>query len=576
MPLNTLYTPWGGTLNRACPLPEYPRPQLRRESYLCLNGVWQYAVCDAEEYTRRNTGEITVPFSPESLLSGCDFHLKSGETLWYERTFTLPEGFVQSRVLLHFGAVDQSAEVYINDKKIGRHEGGYLPFSFDITDLLRHGENRLSVAVTDLTDGGIHAYGKQKYNRGGIWYTAQSGIWQTVWLESVPEVYVTDLHITPDFDGASVTVETSLSAPGDVTVTVHCGETVVAVGHGEKCTVALPDLHPWSPEDPFLYDLTVTAGPDCVESYFGMRKFSTADWRGHRVMALNNQPYFQTGLLDQGYWSDGLYTPPSDEAMIYDIQTMKDMGFNMLRKHIKIEPLRWYYHCDRLGMIVWQDLVSGGDCFNPLYTQVLPFLGIGVNDKPSRKFGRGDRATCDQFERDLADTVALLYNVPSLALWTLFNEGWGQFDAVRIAQKLRALDPTRLIDHASGWHDQGGGDLSSHHVYYRAVKLKNDGRRVLALTEFGGYSQEIPGHTGGSKKFGYRMYEDAEAYTKAVEALYRNEIAPLIDAQGLSAAVYTQVSDVEDELNGLLTYDRKCCKMDPARMRALNDRLTFK
>lgn len=578
MSVNPLYTPWGEALDRAHPLPDYPRPQLRRDSFLNLNGLWDYTVCDSEEYTKNNTGRILVPFSPESLLSGCDFQLQSGETLWYERSFTVPAHFIKDRVLLHFGAVDQTARVLVNDKEVGRHEGGYLPFTLDITDALRAGENRLTVAVTDLTDGGVHAYGKQKIKRGGIWYTAQSGIWQTVWLESVPAVYVQSLKITPLFDESAVELRLSLSAPAVGEVRVCQSGAVVAAGTFAAdglCRIPLPNFHPWSPEDPFLYDLTLTVGDDRVESYFGMRKFSTVMHQGYRVMALNNKPYFQNGLLDQGYWSDGLYTPPSDEAMIYDIQTMKDLGFNMLRKHIKIEPLRWYYHCDRLGMIVWQDMVSGGDDFRPLYTQILPFAGIHVKDKPSPRFGRGNPATCHQYEQDLAGTVDLLYNCTALALWTPFNEGWGQFDALRIEKRLRNLDPTRLIDHASGWHDQGGGDLRSHHIYYRPVKLQNDGRRALALTEFGGYSLPLAGHLSTDAKFGYRMYDAPEAWMAAVEKLYEKEIIPLIATRGLSATVYTQVSDVEDECNGLLTFDRRIVKGDAVRFQKINSKLHF-
>lgn len=576
--MKPLYTPWGETLDRTDPLPEYPRPQLRRESYMSLNGVWNYTVCDSEEYSRRNTGKIVVPFSPESLLSGCDFQLQPGETLWYERFFTLPAGFVKERVLLHFGAVDQSARVLVNDCPVGGHEGGYLPFTLDITAALRQGVNRLAVAVTDRTDDGPHTYGKQKLKRGGIWYTAQSGIWQTVWLESVPQTYIRGLKITPLFDGGAVEVRAHLSAPAAGEAIVHCGETVVAramLSAAGVCRLSLTDFHPWSPEDPFLYDLTVTAGDDRVESYFGMRKFSVVEWQGHRVMALNGHPYFQHGLLDQGYWSDGLYTPPSDEAMIWDIRTVKALGFNMLRKHIKIEPLRWYYHCDRLGMIVWQDLVSGGDEFHSLYTQALPFAGVHVKDRPSHRLGRGDPAGRAQFEKDLTDTMRLLYNCTSLALWTPFNEGWGQFDALRLSDRIRALDPTRLIDHASGWHDQGGGDLKSRHIYYRPVKLKNDGRRVLALTEFGGYSLPLAGHCATDRRFGYRIYENQDSWMAAVEQLYEKEIIPLIKDRGLSATVYTQLSDVEDEVNGLVTFDRRGCKADVGRFQAIAEKLRF-
>ena len=578
--MRELYTPWGETLDRTCPLPEYPRPQLVRESYLCLNGLWDYTVEDGDEYTRRNTGKILVPFAPESLLSGCGFQLQSGETLWYERTFTLPEGFRRDRVLLHFGAVDQCCRVLVNGQEAGRHEGGYLPFCLDITALLTDGEQRLTVAVTDDAEGGVYGMGKQRYRRGGIWYTATSGIWQTVWLESVPENYVKSVRLTPDFDERTLRWHIEADRAADARVTVQAAGAVIAEGRADENgdgTAVIPaaQFRPWRPEDPFLYDVEIALGEDRVTSYFGMRKCSLVQHEGRQVLALNNEPYFQSGLLDQGYWSDGLYTPPSDEAMIHDIETAKRLGFRMLRKHIKIEPLRWYYHCDRLGMLVWQDMVSGFERFDPLYTQVLPFLGIHLNDRPSRRLGRAGAAGRAQYERELEETVALLYNCVSLYLWVPFNEGWGQFDAARIAEKVRGLDPTRLVDHASGWHDQGAGDLRSCHVYYRPVRMKHDGRRALALTEFGGYSLPVEGHYTTEKSFGYRTYRDAGAWMDAVEKLYENEVIPLIAREGLSAAVYTQISDVEDEVNGLLTFDRRVCKPEEQRMRRINGKLRF-
>ena len=460
--MKRLYTPWGETVDKTCPLPEYPRPQLVRDSYLCFNGLWDYAVEDGDGQTRRSTGKILVPFAPESLLSGCGFQLRSGETLRYERTFTLPQGFRRERVLLHFGAVDQCCRVLVNGQEAGRHEGGYLPFCLDVTALLNDGENRLTAAVTDDAAGGVYGMGKQRYQRGGIWYTATSGIWQTVWLESVPGNYVKNIRLTPDLDAEVLRWHIEADAAEGACVTVRAGDTVIAEGRADEngdgvSVIPAAHLRPWSPEDPFLYDVDITLGDDRVASYFGMRKFSLMEHQGRQVLALNNEPYFQTGLLDQGYWSDGLYTPPSDEAMVCDIRTMKELGFNMLRKHIKIEPLRWYYHCDRLGMLVWQDMVSGFESFEPLYTQVLPFLGVHLKDAPSRRFGRAGEAGRRQYERELEGTVELLRNCVSLCLWVPFNEGWGQFNAAQMAEKVRALDPTRLIDHASGWHDQGAG-----------------------------------------------------------------------------------------------------------------------
>lgn len=576
--MKQLLTPWGEALAREHPLPEYPRPQMRRDGYLNLNGVWEYAICDDGEIPDTYDGEIVVPFSPESPLSGVNRQLKPGEMLRYRRTFRLPDRFNQGRVLLQFGAVDQVAVVYLNGTEMGRHGGGYLPFTYDCTEALRDGENILTVSVTDHTDDSIYAYGKQKYDRGNIWYTAQSGIWQTVWMESVPDTYITGLKITPCYDTGTVklSVATNKQMPA-AKATVSGDGSAVASGTFDaqgQCELPLGDFRSWSPEDPYLYDLHIESGEDRIESYFGMRKFSTLEHNGHTVLALNNQPYYQHGLLDQGYWSDGLYTPPSDGAMVHDIQTMKDYGFNMLRKHIKIEPLRWYYHCDRLGMLVWQDMVSGGAPYRPMVIGALPFLGIHLKDNRHRRFGRADKAGREQYERECADTVSHLYNCVSLCLWVPFNEGWGQFDSLRMEKWVRTLDDTRPIDHASGWHDQGGGDLKSRHIYYRPVKLKAD-NRVLALTEFGGYSLPVPGHMSSEKLFGYRIYKDREAYMDALHLLYLREVIPLIKSQGLSASVYTQVSDVEDEINGLLTYDRKVSKVDTDRLKEISGQLRF-
>lgn len=578
-PLKTLYTPWGEALDREHPLPEYPRPQMRRDSYLNLNGVWDYAIRKDARPPAAYDGKIVVPFSPESPLSGVQRQLKPDQTLWYRRTFRLPDGFHRGRVLLHFGAVDQEAYVYLNGIEIGSHGGGYLPFTFDITDALSSDENKLQVRVTDRTDGGVYGYGKQKYDRGKIWYTAQSGIWQTVWLESVPGTYITGLSITPCYDTGTVQLSiTANEVYKRATAQVYGDGALVSEGefdaHGQ-CRLSLGSgFRPWSPEDPYLYDLCIEADNDRIESYFGMRKFSIMEHNGHKVLALNNEPYYQHGLLDQGYFSDGLYTPSGDEAMIHDIRTMKEYGFNMLRKHIKIEPLRWYYHCDRLGMLVWQDMVSGGGPYRFAVIAGLPFLGVRLKDKWYRLFGRKDKASRAQYEQECADTVSHLYNCTSLCLWVPFNEGWGQFDAQRIARMVRNQDPTRPVDHASGWHDQVDRDIKSRHVYYRPVRIRNDGR-VLALTEFGGYSLPVPGHTASETEFGYRIYRDRDAFMDALIGLYRREVIPLIASQGLSASVYTQVSDVEDEINGLLTYDRRISKADPERLRDLGRKLRF-
>ena len=566
-----MQTPWADTLDRAQPLPEYPRPQMVRDSYLNLNGPWSYAITTSAQKPAQADGTILVPFSPESELSGVGHILQPEEYLWYIRTVTLPDGFNIGRVLLHFGAVDQTATVWCNGVELATHTGGYLPFTVDITEVLAK-ENTILVCVRDATNKSQLPRGKQTLHPHGIWYTPQSGIWQTVWLESVPQNYIRSLRVTPLFDAHQV--EITVEGEGQCTIDLEGRRYTFPAG--VPAHVPVRAFRPWSPEQPTLYPFSVTLGSDTVYSYFAMRKCSVeTDKDGVRRLFLNGKPYFHNGLLDQGYWPDGLYTAPSDDALVYDIQLAKDMGFNMLRKHIKIEPLRWYYHCDRLGIIVWQDLVSCFERWQTLTMQVLPFLGLHLKDCPSGRLGRAGEAGRRQFLRDMADTVDLLYNCVCLGLWVPFNEGWGQFDALAVTDRLRALDPTRPIDHASGWHDQGGGDLKSRHVYYRPVRLRGDGRRVLALTEFGGYSLQCPGHLASDKKFGYRMYDHAAAWMDAVERLYETEVLPLIESQGLSAAVYTQLSDVEDEVNGLVTYDRRLCKMDPARMRKINSKLRF-
>lgn len=580
----TLLTPWGEALDRASVLPEYPRPQLVRDSYLNLNGVWDYAIVPGKAFTAPAAwdGEIVVPFSPEAPLSGVERQLMPGETLWYRRTLTLPDGFTQGRVLLHFGAVDERCRVYLDGVEVGSHQGGYLPFTVDVTEALEAATAEITVAVHDDSDTASHSRGKQKLKRGGIWYTAQSGIWQTVWLESVPPVCVERLVLTPQLADSAVDVLVEASAAGSASVTSSASVTVSAdgvvvavaeVSPGVAARLPIADIRAWSPEHPFLYDVTVTLGDDTVTSYFGMRSFGVGpDASGTQRLLLNGEPYFHAGVLDQGYWPDGLYTPPSDEAMIYDIQTMKDLGFTMLRKHIKIEPMRWYHHCDRLGMLVWQDAVNGGSSYNPAVITIPAVTPLRLNDKRYRAFGRADAGGREQFRRELRDTVELLRSVPSIALWVPFNEGWGQFDALDATRELRQLDPTRPVDHASGWHDQGGGDLHSLHVYFRAFRAPRSDGRVLALTEYGGYSLRIPGHEWGSSVFGYKRFDDPERFADALVKLHEEQIAPAI-AQGLSATVYTQLSDVEDEINGLLSYDRRVLKAPAERIRAVTAQL---
>ena len=568
-----LMTPWGEHLDENCILTEYPRPQMRRDSYLNLNGRWEYAITDSDELPRRWDGTILVPFSPESALSGVGRSLQPGQTLWYRREVIVPQGFIPAdgRLLLHFGAVDQEAAVYWNGRLLGRHMGGYNAFTLDATDALGP-RNSLVVRVHDDTDASFHSRGKQKTRRGGIWYTPQSGIWQTVWLEAVPRHYIESLRIVPLFDQSAVEVMVRCSQPLQCEATVD-GRTVPFTS-GEPARIPMPDFRAWSPEDPYLYDLSVTLGEDRVESYFGMRKMEVrADRGGVKRLFLNGEPYFQSGLLDQGYWPDGLYTAPSDEALIYDIQTAKAMGFNLLRKHIKVEPMRWYYHCDRLGMLVWQDMPSGGGKYR-FSTITLPLVtGIHRRDNHYRAFARASSQGRGEYMDELEEMVGQLFNAPSVVLWVPFNEGWGQFDSTLVMERLRALDPTRPVDPASGWHDQGAGELRSLHVYFKPFRFRRDRRgRALALSEFGGYNLRVDGHSFNQKDYGYRRRPDAAALWRDFSRLYEREVLPAVP-RGLCASVYTQLSDVEDELNGLMTYDRRVVKLDADEVRELNERL---
>ena len=568
-----LTTPWGERLDENRILIEYPRPQMRRDSYLNLNGRWEYAITDSDEPPRCWDGTILVPFSPESALSGVGRTLRPGQTLWYRREVTVPQGFIprDGRLLLHFGAVDQEAAVYLNGVLLGRHMGGYNAFTLDATDALGP-RNTLLVRVHDDTDASFHSRGKQKTRRGGIWYTPQSGIWQTVWMEAVPRRYIEGLHIVPLFDRSAVEVTVRCAQPLQCEATVD-GRTVPFTS-GEPARIPMPDFRAWSPEDPYLYDLSVTLGEDRVESYFGMRKVEVrADRGGVKRLFLNGEPYFHSGLLDQGYWPDGLYTAPSDEALIFDIQTAKSMGFNMLRKHIKVEPMRWYYHCDRLGMLVWQDMPSGGGKYR-FSTISLPLVtGVHRRDNRYRAFARTSSQGRAEYMDELEEMVLQLFNAPSVALWVPFNEGWGQFDSTFVMERLRLLDPTRPVDPASGWHDQGAGDLRSLHVYFKPFRFRRDRRgRALALSEFGGYNLRVDGHCFNQKDYGYRRLPDAAALWRDFARLYEREVLPAVP-RGLCAAVYTQLSDVEDELNGLMTYDRRVVKLDADDVRKLNERL---
>ena len=563
-----LPTNWSRSFDREHPLPEYPRPQFVRESYLNLNGTWNYAIKKSSALPREFLAQITVPFSPETELSGVCRVLKPDEYMFYEKTFTLPEGFNKGRVFINFGAVDQIAEVYLNGKRVGGHIGGYTPFTIELTDAINEAdENQLIVAVQDFSDTKYYSKGKQKLNRGGIWYSPQSGIWQSVWLESTPVEYLESVKITPDYDNELVSFE--YFGTDSVEVMIYDGDNLIADTTDK--VVKLPDFKSWSPESPFLYKVVFKACGEKIKSYFGMRKFSTGvDSRGVKRLFLNNKPYFHNGLLDQGYYSDGYLTPPDYAAMENDIRFVKEAGFNMLRKHIKIEPLMYYHYCDVNGILVWQDMVNGGGEYG-LETSVIPFVGVKLDDRNYKLFHRTDKEGRDLYYREMEDTVKLLYNCPCIAVWVPFNEGWGQFDSAKAYSKIKELDSTRIVDTTSGWHDLGSSDVISKHIYFTPIKVKK-GNRPYVLSEFGGYSMKIEGHTFNNKMFGYKIFKSKSSLTNAYKHLYNRVIIPQIK-DGLCAAVYTQLTDVEDELNGLLTYDRKACKIDINVLKEINERV---
>ncbi len=583
--LAPLSTVWGEQTAADNVLREYPRPQLQRESFLCLNGYWDYAITTSKTAPCAFDGKILVPFSPECSLSGVNRQLLPSEFLWY-RTFLPDLEFLSGkRVILHFGAIDYHAGVYINRQPVTSHKGGYLPFCADITDFLTDGQNELLIKVKDPSDEGCQPRGKQTLHRGGIFYTAQSGIWQTVWIELVPAVYLKNLWFETDYDTGEVTAHmavcdknspqyaSSQESPGEISLSVICsGSEILASSlplSSERVTLSftIPQehFHPWSPEDPFLYQVRLSLGSDKVQSYFALRHYSIEKQKdGIPVFCLNHRPCFLMGVLDQGYWPDGLYTAPSDEALIYDITAMKALGFNMLRKHIKVESARWYYHCDRLGMIVCQDMVNGGSKYRMPVINYLPtlFPKLSLKDSNYALFSRKDKSARKQWEKECAETIEHLRFFPSIAIWVPFNEGWGQFDAARITDMIRKKDPSRLIDSTSGWFDQSCGDFISIHNYFRPLSVteKKWGSRAFFLSEYGGFPCHIKNHSSVERVFGYKRFDSLEEFGRAYREFIEKSLLPLRE-QGLCGAVYTQVSDVEEEVNGLLTYDRKVNKL---------------
>ena len=558
-----LYTCKGENIE-GMPWNVYPRPMLKRDSIFCLNGEWELAVIKGDD--KQNIGSITVPFSPETLLSGVcrRFDEKEYDCLEYRKLFSLPEGFDKGRVILNFEAVGNHASVVLNGKEIGSHIGGYDPFCFDITDVLKE-ENELIVKAKNVLADFVQPYGKQCRKRGGMWYTETTGIWQSVWLESVGKEYVRSLFAETKDDSVTITAD----GIDEATVTLYTdgGEKTYGMTKG-RCVFSVENRRTWSPEDPYLYYYKIESEHDKVESYFAFRTLEIKKVDGYERLCLNGSPYFFHGLLDQGYWSDGGMTPPSPESYKIDIEAMKSLGFNMLRKHIKIEARLFYYECDRLGMVVFQDMINNGK-YSFLRDTALPTVGIkDLSDKNMHK----DKNTRETFVSYMKKTVDLLKGHPSICYWTIFNEGWGQFTGSEMYKLLKGIDGTRFIDTASGWFKKVDSDVDSEHIYFRKVKLKAK-KKPLVLSEFGGYSYRIKGHSFNmDNEYGYGKFTSREEFAKAFCRLYTDEILPLVD-KGLCASVYTQVSDVEDETNGLFTYDRRVLKITPEEFSDISAKL---
>ncbi len=563
--LCSLKTPFESKDSQTYTWDEYPRPQLRRASYLSLCGEWELYSHDNKR--ERHMGRITVPFPPESDISGIGKAPRKNELFIYRRQFVLPHDMRGKRIILHFGAADQEATVILNGIKAGAHTGGYLPFEFDITDLIKDGDNSLEVFIKDSLDHTL-AYGKQRRKRGGMWYTPISGLWKQVWLESVPENYIRSIKMTPSLDGVTLEIDGGKSSKK---LSFYDGQRLRNIDFEGNTVKIMPEnINLWTPEAPYLYEFTLTDGCDTVESYFALRTVSVKQVEGRSYICLNDKPYYFHGLLDQGYFSDGIYTPASPDGFIYDIKKMKSLGFNMLRKHIKVEHELFYYYCDKYGMAVFQDMVNSGN-YSFLIDTALPTLGLkkGISHYASKK-------RAEYFESDSKEMIDLLYNHPSVIYYTVFNEGWGQYDADRVYSALKAHDPTRIYDATSGWFSEKDSDVTSEHIYFKPLCEKNMSWRAdrpMVLSEFGGYSCKIAEHSFNlDRTYGYSTCKTPEDLEKALISLYRDQVIPQI-RRGLCASVYTQVSDVEDETNGLVTYDRQTVKVGEDSMRKISDEL---
>ncbi len=558
-----LYTEEGENLPKI-PWDTYPRPQMKRDSFFCLNGEWEFCTSTNSAIPGFFKEKIIVPFPPQSLLSKIHRDIPEKEYLFYKKVFSLPENFNCGKVILHFGAIDQFAYVWLNGKFIGEHEGGYEHFSFDITDLLKN-ENVLIVKAKDEMSSFVLPYGKQSANRGGMWYTPVSGIWQTVWIESVPEKHITSVDIKTGKDFA----EFSIKGISEGTIFVKTSKKVISENFsGGKARIEIKNSKIWSPKYPYLYECEITAGEDKIETYFALRTLSIKEIDGIPRLCLNGKPYFFHGLLDQGYWSDGIFTPASPVCYEKDILAAKSLGFNTLRKHIKIEPEQFYYDCDRLGMIVFQDMVNNGD-YRFFRDTALPTAGF--KRKNDRKLHR-DKKTREAFLKAMEQTVEQLKNHPSVCYWTIFNEGWGQFESTEAYRKMKELDPDRFIGSYSGWFKGGESDVSSEHCYFKPFKTYKS-EKPLVLTEFGGYAFAPENHRFNvGDEYGYKKFKSREELVSAVCELYERDIIPAIK-EGLCAAICTQLSDVEDETNGIFSYDRKVFKIKPEEFLPISEKI---
>ncbi len=584
--LNRLTTEWGERLNPEAVLQEYPRPRLRRTAWTCLNGWWDYAIVESSDARTHWKdarppkvwdGKILVPFSPEAALSGVERQLLPRQLLWYRRTVELNPLKGGRCLLLHFGAVDYACACYVNGTQVGTHVGAYLPFDVDITDAVKAGDNTLELCVFDPSEQGTQLRGKQRLKRGNMWYTAQSGIWQTVWIEEVPARHITQTLAFADADGESLRLGVAVSEAGEELAleVLDPAERVVAQAKtmaedtmvSLEATVREPVL--WEPANPALYTLRLRYGSDEVQSYTAFRTVGVErDQDGILRFCLNHKPFFVRGLLDQGYWPDGLMTAPADDAMVADIVTAREAGFNLLRKHIKVEPERWYWHCDRLGMLVWQDMVSGGGIPGEWTAGNIPTLvrhsWTSYGDTKPRQWkrlGAGDEAYRTEWLNTAREVVGRLGSHPCITTWIVFNESWGQFCSAQMTEELRAIDSSRPYIANSGWYDQGAGDYVAVHNYFRSMRVyKTPRERAFVIDEFGGLTCPVDGHESVPTVYGYDTYEDVTTWRAALEELLASVDA--LEAEGLSGFVYTQLSDVEEETNGLITYDRRVNKLN--------------